>query len=67
MAEVKIGDVRTVGVRGDARAYQHPAEITLQQDGRIVRDYEFLAHLSARITNEVKGINRVIYTLASRE
>jgi GMP synthase (glutamine-hydrolysing) len=28
--------------------------------------YEFLAHVSSRIINEVKGINRVVYDISTK-
>lgn len=67
MAEARIYDVKRVGVQGDARTYGYPAEITLKIKGAyLFPDKEFLDKLSNRITNEVKGIVGVVYTLATR-
>ena len=66
-AEVRIGNIRTVGVMGDDRTYGHPAEITLYNQGNFVWDMEFVAPLSARITNEVNGINRVVYVIGKKD
>ena len=62
-AEVRIYNLRTVGVQGDNRTYLHPAEVTIKSKGSFVWDAEFVSRLSTRITNEVRGINRVLYTV----
>ena len=49
--------VRSVGVQGDTRTYAHPAAV----EGKL--DWETLELLSTDITNEIEGINRVIYTI----
>jgi len=49
--------VRSVGVQGDSRTYAHPAVL----DGPL--DWELLDLLSTDITNEVDGINRVVYKI----
>ena len=61
LAEARIYDALTVGVQGDQRTYGHPAEITLYDKGEFVWDRKFLETLSNRITNEVQGINKVVY------
>jgi len=68
-AEVRIYNIRTVGVQGDERTYQYPAEITLFTDSKFVYDDDdnFLAELSTRITNEIDGINRVVIMLAKEK
>lgn len=48
--------LRSVGVQGDQRSYQHPAVIT----GAPTTDWESVGELSVRITNDVTGINRVV-------
>ncbi len=62
-AEVRIYNLRTVGVQGDNRTYLHPAEVTIKHKGSFVWDAEFVSRLSTRITNGVEGINRVLYTV----
>ena len=64
--------VRTVGVMGDARTYEHVVAIRAvhSQDG-MTADWAHLPHdllgrLSNRITNEVKGVNRVVYDISSK-
>jgi GMP synthase (glutamine-hydrolysing) len=52
--------VRSVGVQGDGRTYAHPALV------RGPRDWRELENLSTRITNAVRGVNRVVYALSSR-
>ncbi|MFC1485741.1 glutamine-hydrolyzing GMP synthase [Candidatus Latescibacterota bacterium] len=51
--------VRSVGVQGDSRTYAHPAVL----DGPL--DWEALELLSTDITNEVEGVNRVVYKVGS--
>ena len=53
--------VRSVGVQGDSRTYAHPAAV----EGKL--DWEGLDLLSTDITNEVEGINRVIYKIGGGE
>ncbi len=58
-----------MGVQGDERTYGYPAEITLFNKDRFIwtKKEGFLEKLSNRITNEVKGINRVVYTTAFKK
>jgi GMP synthase PP-ATPase subunit len=67
MAEARIYDVRSVGVQGDERSYEYPAEIELRHDGKVVWDTDFTERLSNRVTNEVKGINRILYVWAKKK
>ncbi len=60
MAEARVYDVFSVGVMGDARTYEHPAEITLYYKENFIWDTEFLNKLSTTIVNNVRGINRVV-------
>ena len=66
LAEARIYDIKCVGIQGDKRTYAYPAEITLFSEGKFVWTPDFIARLSSRITNEVKGVNRVVYVLASK-
>lgn len=64
--------VQTVGVMGDERTYE--AVIALRSvtsyDGMTADwgrlPHPLLAHISNRIINEVKGINRVVYDISSK-
>ena len=67
LASARIYDIRTVGVQGDERTYSYPAEIELMYDGKVVWKPEFIGKLSSRITNEVKGINKVVYVFAVKK
>ena len=64
--------VRSVGVQGDERTYEETACIrAVQSSDGMTADwaklpYDLLARVSARITNEVKGINRVVYDVSSK-
>ncbi|MDP3881798.1 MAG: hypothetical protein Q8Q31_02875 [Nanoarchaeota archaeon] len=68
LAEARIINVKSVGVQGDERTYYYPVEITLYHGSHFIwgNRGEFLERLSNRVTNEVKGINRVIYTVGRR-
>mgnify|MGYP000424544538 FL=1 len=64
--------VRTVGVMGDARTYEYVCALraVTSTDGMTADYYpfshEFLGHVSTRIINEVRGINRVVYDITSK-
>ncbi|MBI2631741.1 hypothetical protein HYW75_01950 [Candidatus Pacearchaeota archaeon] len=69
LAEARAIDARTVGVQGDERTYGYPIEITLYKDDKFIwsgRD-ELIERLSTRITNEVRGVNRVVYVIGFRK
>ncbi|MEW6324103.1 MAG: glutamine-hydrolyzing GMP synthase [Nitrospirota bacterium] len=64
--------IRTVGVMGDERTYDHVIAIrgVTSQDG-MTADWaplppELLGRIANRIINEVKGINRVVYDVTSK-
>jgi GMP synthase (glutamine-hydrolysing) len=64
--------VKTVGVQGDGRSYEKVVAVraVTSTDGMTADWYpfphEFLQSLSNRLTNEVKGINRVVYDITSK-
>ena len=64
--------IRSVGVMGDARSYDYVCALraVTSTDGMTADfyhfDYDFLSRVSNRITNEVKGINRVVYDITSK-
>ncbi len=64
--------VRTVGVMGDGRSYDYACALraVTSTDGMTADfypyDMAFLARVSNRIINEVKGINRVTYDVTSK-
>jgi GMP synthase (glutamine-hydrolysing) len=64
--------VQSVGVMGDSRTYESTCVLRAveSQDG-MTADWarlppELLARISNRITNEVRGINRVVYDISSK-
>jgi len=64
--------VRSVGVMGDIRTYEHTLAIRAvhSTDGMtadwVRLPYDVMAVISNRIVNEVKGINRVVYDITSK-
>ena len=64
--------LKTVGVMGDGRSYESVIAIRAVEssDGMTADwarlDPAFLARLSSRITNEARGVNRVVYDITSK-
>jgi len=64
--------VRSVGVQGDERTYDYTIAIRAveSQDGMtadwVKLPYDLLERVSSRITNEVRGVNRVVLDLTSK-
>jgi GMP synthase (glutamine-hydrolysing) len=64
--------VRSVGVMGDERSYENVVALraVTSQDGMTADwfpfPHEVLAAISNRISNEVKGVNRVVYDVSSK-
>ncbi|WP_457652851.1 glutamine-hydrolyzing GMP synthase [Rhodocaloribacter sp.] len=64
--------VRTVGVMGDARTYENVCALraVTSVDGMTADwaqlPYDFLARVSSRIVNEIRGINRAVYDISSK-
>ncbi len=67
-----LTDCRTVGVKGDARTYGYTLALrAVSTDDFMTADwtripYEVIARASNRITNEVRGISRVVYDVTSK-
>lgn len=64
--------VQTVGVMGDERTYENVVALraVTSVDGMTADwarlPHEFLAHVSNRIANEVRGLSRVVYDISSK-
>lgn len=64
--------VRSVGVQGDGRTHDHVVALRAVSslDGMTADwypfEHAFLARVSSRICNEVRGVNRVVYDIASK-
>ena len=64
--------VSTVGVMGDQRSYEYPIVLraVISNDGMTASWYPFsteeLKEVSARIINEVRGVNRVVYDVSNK-
>jgi len=65
-------DTRSVGVQGDFRTYDNTLAVrAVVTNDFMTCEYARLPHrllskISSRITNEVKGINRVVYDITSK-
>jgi GMP synthase (glutamine-hydrolysing) len=64
--------VKSVGVMGDGRTYEYVVALRAVQTTDFMTahwaplPHEMLAKVSGRITNEVRGINRVVYDISSK-
>ncbi len=64
--------VKTVGVMGDDRTYDYVVAVrAVTSKDAMTADwarlpYDLLARVSSRITNEVRGCNRVVYDISSK-
>ncbi len=71
-AGVMLLPVQSVGVMGDERTYEHVVALraVTSLDGMtadwVHLPYTFLAEMSNRIINRVKGVNRVVYDISSK-
>ena len=67
-----LTDTHSVGVMGDARTYGYTLAIRAVSTDDFMTatwsklPYEVLEIISSRITNEIKGINRVVYDITSK-
>ncbi|MFM7104435.1 MAG: GMP synthase (glutamine-hydrolyzing), partial [Flavobacteriales bacterium] len=64
--------VKSVGVMGDERTYERTIALrAVSSTDGMTADWsrlpmEFLAEISSKIINEVKGVNRVVYDISSK-
>ncbi len=64
--------IKTVGVQGDGRTYEKVLSLraVTSHDGMTADwypfEYSYLRRISNRITNQVKGVNRVVYDITSK-
>ncbi|MGZ8599568.1 MAG: glutamine-hydrolyzing GMP synthase [Actinomycetota bacterium] len=69
---VLLADVRSVGVMGDGRTYQHPIVLrAVTSEDAMTADWARLPHevldrISSRVIREVLGVNRVAYDVTSK-
>lgn len=67
-----VPDLKSVGIRNDKRVTEYPVIIravnTVDAMTATVENvpFELLAHITDRITREVKGVNRVLYDLTPK-
>ena len=79
-AFVALLPIKTVGVMGDDRSYEYVCVLRavtscdgmtadvfpFENEEKKLHFWEFLQHVSNKIVNEVKGINRVVYDITSK-
>ena len=69
---ILLSTVRSVGVMGDERTYEHPVALrAVTSTDAMTADwahlpYDFMASVSTEIRNKVKGVNRVCYDISSK-
>ena len=69
---ILMSKVRSVGVMGDERTYEHPVALrAVTSTDAMTADwamlpYDFMAKVSNDIINHVKGVNRVCYDISSK-
>jgi GMP synthase (glutamine-hydrolysing) len=69
---VLLGEIRSVGVMGDGRTYEHPVVIrAVTSEDAMTADWarlptEVLDRISSRVIAEVPGVNRVAYDVSSK-
>ena len=69
---VLLATVRSVGVMGDERTYEHPVALrAVTSTDAMTADwahlpYDFMARVSNEIINKVRGVNRVCYDISSK-
>ena len=69
---VLLSTVRSVGVMGDERTYEHPVALrAVTSTDAMTADwahlpYDFMAKVSNEIINKVRGVNRVCYDISSK-
>ena len=69
---ILLSTVRSVGVMGDERTYEHPVALrAVTSTDAMTADwahlpYDFLAKVSNEIINKVRGVNRVCYAISSK-
>jgi GMP synthase (glutamine-hydrolysing) len=69
---VLLADVRSVGVMGDGRTYEHPVILrAVTSEDAMTADWARLPHevldkIASRVVREVLGVNRVAYDVTSK-
>jgi len=69
---ILLSTVRSVGVMGDERTYEHPVALrAVTSTDAMTADwahlpYDFMARVSTDIINQVRGVNRVCYDISSK-
>ena len=69
---ILLSTVRSVGVMGDERTYEHPVALrAVTSTDAMTADwahlpYDFMAQVSTDIINKVRGVNRVCYDISSK-
>jgi len=72
MAFAVLLPIKSVGIQGDARSYKYPIVIRIieSKDAMTANfakiPYEILDRISAKITNDISEVNRVVYDISNK-
>ena len=72
MAFAVLLSIKSVGIQGDARSYKYPIVVRIieSKDAMTANfakiPYEILERMSAKITNEIAEVNRVVYDISNK-
>ena len=72
MAFAILLPIKSVGIQGDERSYKYPIVVRIVESVDAMTanfakiPYDVLEKISTRITNEVAGVNRVVYDISNK-
>ena len=72
MAFAVLLSVKSVGIQGDARSYKYPIVVRIieSKDAMTANfariPYDVLERISTKITNNISGVNRVVYDISNK-
>ncbi len=57
----KILPIKSVGVQGDFRTYQHPAVVCFKED--VSKSWKIINECSSKVLNKLKTVNRLVFSM----